>query len=82
MKKSSTRNKTQVSVQVVRPTERAVGNLGPRHHSRSPHIRQLQYSFTVAATELTIDPATLLQEVLYESEMESQLWMLLTRTNG
>ena len=36
----------------------------------------LQYSLSVPkATELTLDLA-LLSDVLYESEMESQLWML------
>jgi len=71
--------KLKSSVQVVRPGESRVVTLGPRDiipPARHTFELQLQYSFTVAkATELTLN-LPLLSEVLYESEMESQLWML------
>jgi len=66
-------------VQNYRPSEAEVVPLGSRDvipPSRTLYELQLTYSFTVSkATEICPD-LSLLSDVLYESEFESQLWLL------
>jgi len=71
--------KLKSSVQVLRPTESQVVTLGSRDiipTGRYTYEMQLQYSFSVPkATELQVN-ISMLSDMLYESELESQLWML------
>jgi len=71
--------KLKSSVQVLRPQETHVVTLGCRDilpPARHTYELQLQYAITVSkSTELNLN-LPMLSYVLYESEMESQLWML------
>lgn len=71
--------KLKSSVQVLRPVESRVITLGSRDilpPARHTFELQLQYSISVAKpTEITPN-LPMLSDVLYESEIESQLWML------
>jgi len=73
--------KLKTSVQVVKPTEGKVVSLGGGTRDILPVGRhmyelQLQYSFSLPKTAETILNLGMLSDVLYESEMESQLWMV------
>merc|ERR1712106_1179547 len=73
--------KLKTSVQVVKPTEGKVVSLGGGTRDILPVGRhmyelQLQYSFSLPKTAETILNLGILSDVLYESEMESQLWMV------
>ena len=75
--------KLKHSVQVLRPSgDVKIVTLGDRDVipvQRHTYELQLTYTFTVAkATEVTPN-LSLLSDVLYESEYESQLWMLYDR---
>lgn len=62
-----------------RPIDAKIVPLGPRDvipPARQIYELQLTYTFhIVKATEVTLN-ATMLSDVLYESEYESQLWMI------
>ncbi|KAH0553976.1 tripeptidyl-peptidase 2 isoform X2 [Cotesia glomerata] len=66
-------------VQVLRPTDYKISPLGARDvipPARQIYELQLTYTFHIAkATEVTPN-AAYLSDLLYESEYESQLWML------
>ncbi|PNF43825.1 Tripeptidyl-peptidase 2 [Cryptotermes secundus] len=70
------------SVQVLRPIESKVRPLSARDiipPSRQIYELQLTYSFSITkATEITPN-SPVLSDMLYESEFESQLWMLFDR---
>jgi tripeptidyl-peptidase-2 len=73
--------KLKNSVQVVRPAEGKVVSLGCGTRDILPVGRhmyelQLQYSFSLPKTAETILNLAMLSDVLYESELESQLWMV------
>jgi len=73
--------KLKSNVQVVRPAEGKVVSLGNGSRDLLPVGRhmyelQLQYSFSLSKTAETVLNLGMLSDVLYESEMESQLWML------
>merc|ERR1719317_570300 len=70
-------------VQVVRPVEGKVVSLGGGTITRDilpvgrhMYELQLQYTFSLPKTAETVLNLSMLSDVLYESEMESQLWML------
>jgi len=70
-------------VQVVRPGEGKVVSLGGGSITRDilpvgrhMYELQLQYTFSLPKTAETVLNMSMLSDVLYESEMESQLWML------
>ena len=67
-------------VQVVRPSESKVVSLpDPRDvlpAGRQMFELQLSYSFSVSKTSETTLNLSMLSEVLYESQLESQIWML------
>ena len=71
--------KLKTCVQNYRPTEAKVVPLSSRDvipDNRTIYELQLSYNFTISkATELTAN-FPLLSDVLYESEFESQLWMV------
>jgi len=71
--------KLKSSVQVLRPQESHMVTLGARDilpPARHTYELQLQYAVSVPkATELNLN-LPMLSDVLYESELESQLWML------
>ncbi|XP_034947596.1 tripeptidyl-peptidase 2 isoform X1 [Chelonus insularis] len=66
-------------VQILRPTDSKISPLGARDvipPARQIYELQLTYTFHIAkATEVTPN-AAFLSDLLYESEYESQLWML------
>ena len=73
--------KLKSNVQVVRQAEGKVVSLGNGSRDLLPVGRhmyelQLQYSFSLSKTAETVLNLGMLSDVLYESEMESQLWML------
>ena len=73
--------KLKSSVQVVRPTEGRVVGLRAGNRDKLPPGRhtfelQLTYSFSVAKAAETVLSLGMLSDVLYESELESQLWMV------
>jgi len=70
-------------VQVVRPVEGKVVSLGGGTMTRDilpvgrhMYELQLQYTFSLPKTAETVLNLAMLSDVLYESEMESQLWMV------
>ena len=67
-------------VQVVRPGESKVVSLSDARDilpaGRQMFELQLSYSFTISKTAETSLNLSMLSEVLYESQLESQLWML------
>jgi len=69
-------------VQVVRPSEaKIVSLLGVGTRDQLPVGRnmfelQLQYNFSLAKTADTVLNMAMLSDLLYESEMESQMWMV------
>lgn len=67
------------SVQVLRPTESKVTPLTSRDvipPARQIYELQLTYNFHIAKGTEVIPNCPLLSDLLYESEFESQLWML------
>jgi len=73
--------KLKSCVQVLRPTEAKVVNLSAGTRDLLPEGRhtfelQLTYSFSLPKTAETVLNLGMLSDVLYESELESQLWMV------
>ncbi|KAJ4440491.1 hypothetical protein ANN_08632 [Periplaneta americana] len=67
------------TVQVLRPGESKVSPLSARDiipPSRQIYELQLTYSFHIAKTTEITPNSPILSDLLYESEFESQLWML------
>lgn len=68
--------------QVLRPSDYKLVTLGCRDIipvGRHTYELQLTYNFSVAKTTDVTPNVPVLSDVLYESEFESQLWMLYDR---
>jgi len=73
--------KLKNTVQIVRPAESKVVSLSEGSRDLIPIGRhmfelQLQYTFSLSKTAETILNLGMLSDLLYESELESQLWMV------
>ncbi|XP_043288637.1 tripeptidyl-peptidase 2 isoform X2 [Venturia canescens] len=69
----------KTAVQVLRPNEMKISPLGERDvipPARQIYELQLTYTFHVAKTTEVTPNAALLSDLLYESEYESQMWMI------
>ena len=69
----------KTAVQVLRPIETKISPLGSRDiipPARQIYELQLTYTFHIAKTGEVTPNAALFSDLLYESEYESQMWML------